>query len=254
MVLKPDPRKGDQDEQLAVMRQGLADSLHRTISDAESCWMFPTILVAAISNEVWAHPRKLRYATVPPMPLLKFVTEPYPTGLGTTVDIIVKLISDNPEAQLAWDRAVRGEHGGAHNPEGIGGKSGKQPIIVNVDNVNVDNGGTVRPTGNSADAGLRRLDKAAQAGDEKAADMLRRVLDPNDPMTVNGAAVIMGWRKPMISVVNTIESITDAAVKNGGPLKTVQRAWAKASQTEREEIANWVDEQMSPMRSSRFGR
>jgi hypothetical protein len=100
------------------------------------------------------------------------------------------------KAMLAWDQAVRGEHGGAHNPEGIGGKSGKQADIVNVDNIHVDNKGTVRPAGTSTDAGLRRLDKAAQAGDEKAADMLRRVLDPNDPTTVNSAAVIMGWRKP----------------------------------------------------------
>jgi len=32
----------------------------------------------------------------------------------------------------------------------------------------------------------------------------------------------------------------------------VQRAWKKATPSEREEIAAWIDEQMSPMRKSRF--
>jgi hypothetical protein len=43
--------------------------------------------------------------------------------------------------------------------------------------------------GNSAQAGLRRLEKAASAGDGNAADLLRRVVDPADAMTVNGAFV-----------------------------------------------------------------
>ena len=50
--------------------------------------------------------------------------------------------------------------------------------------------------GNSAAAGMRRLDKAAQAGDDKAADLLRQVTDPANPMTVNRACIAMGWRKP----------------------------------------------------------
>jgi hypothetical protein len=44
---------------------------------------------------------------------------------------------------------------------------------------------TSAPTGSSTDAGLRRLDKAAQRGDPKAADMLARVLDRDDPTTLS---------------------------------------------------------------------
>ena len=86
-----------------------------------------------------------------------------------------------PNSTPPWDRATRGDHGGAHNPTGLGGKSGKtEADIVNDDNVNVDNPpGTIRPTGNSSQAGLRRLEKAASAGDGNAADLLRRILDPN---------------------------------------------------------------------------
>jgi hypothetical protein len=91
---------------------------------------------------------------------------------------------------------MTGGHGGAHNPSGKNQHSKVASDEVNVSNANVDlASNTVRPAGNSAQAGLRRLEKAAEAGDGNAADMLRRVLDPNDPMTVNGACVHMGWRR-----------------------------------------------------------
>lgn len=57
--------------------------------------------------------------------------------------------------------------GGANNPLGPGGKSGKAADdIVNVDNVHGDKG--ERPTGNTAAAGLRKLQKAAAEGNELA--------------------------------------------------------------------------------------
>ena len=52
---------------------------------------------------------------------------------------------------------------------------------------------TERPAGTTAQAGLRRLEKAASAGDGNAADLLRRVVNPADAMTFNGA--YMGWRR-----------------------------------------------------------
>ena len=42
-----------------------------------------------------------------------------------------------------------------------------------MDNIHVDNSATIRPAGTSADAGRRRLDKAADAGDERAVDLDR---------------------------------------------------------------------------------
>ncbi len=99
-----------------------------------------------------------------------------------------------------------GEHGGAR--EG----AGRKPAVaadapphdpetgeIKADIVSLENKpDRVRPTdyGNSAQAGLRRLEKAASAGDGNAADLLRRVVNPDDAMTVNGACVAMGWRKP----------------------------------------------------------
>ncbi len=89
---------------------------------------------------------------------------------------------------LAWDVAVRGEHGGAR--EG----AGRKPAVaadapphdpetgeINVSNIHVDKVPD-RPAGTTAQAGLRRLEKAASAGDGNAADLLRRVVDPASPL------------------------------------------------------------------------
>lgn len=78
-----------------------------------------------------------------------------------------------PEAALlAIDQAMRGEHGGARPGAG---RPPSQPAIhepvINVDNVNVENQGAIRPTGNSADAGRRRLDREAGKGDAKASEL-----------------------------------------------------------------------------------
>jgi hypothetical protein len=75
--------------------------------------------------------------------------------------VIGKLIADNERVRKMWDRAVRRESG---NPT-FGAKPQKTTIVDNIHD---------RPAGTSTDAGLRRLDKAAERGDAKAADMLRR--------------------------------------------------------------------------------
>lgn len=101
---------------------------------------------------------------------------------------------------LAWDIAIRGEHGGARNPTGRNQHSTDGEQEVNIDNVNVDltadappagadadapiiPHGTVRPSGNTVSQGLRRLERAAKSGDHAAADLLRRVVDPDSTMT-----------------------------------------------------------------------
>lgn len=67
---------------------------------------------------------------------------------------------------------------------------------IKLNNVKLEREPSTAPMGNSAQAGIRRLEKAASVGDGNAADLLRRVINPDDAMTVNGACVAMGWRKP----------------------------------------------------------
>ncbi len=96
---------------------------------------------------------------------------------------------------------MRGEHGGAR--EGAGRKPAVAAEVpdhdpetgeIKLDNIQLEKPVSDAPTGTSAQAGLRRLEKAASAGDGNAADLLRRVVDPADAMTVNGACVVMGVR------------------------------------------------------------
>jgi hypothetical protein len=101
-------------------------------------------------------------------------TEPPPQGLGSTPDRVQQILkaTDNATAALlAFDREIRGECGGAHNPNRDPATGRLAPASLKLYNIQLED---KPPTGTSAQAGIRRLDKAAQAGDEKAADMLRR--------------------------------------------------------------------------------
>ncbi len=83
---------------------------------------------------------------------------------------------------------MRGEHGGNRNPTGRNQHTPEPDAVADVvksDNITLDQ--TERQGGTSQQQGLRRLEKAATAGDGNAADLLRRVVDPADAMTVNGA-------------------------------------------------------------------
>lgn len=100
---------------------------------------------------------------------------------------------------LAWDKAVRGEHGGSRNSTGRNQHTLEPEVaadVVKADNIRLDLQVRKPPSdyGNSAQSGLRRLEKAASASDGNAADLLRRVVNPDDAMTVNSACVAMGWR------------------------------------------------------------
>ena len=139
---------------------------------------------------------------------------------------------------------MRGEYGGAHNtagrnqysePQGQAGevkcdnvtldqKSGKisNPPKIKSDDVTFDFSRD-RRGGNSQQQGLRRLEKAATAGDADAAEMLRRVLDKNDPLTVNGACVRLGWRKPVKTIVNTDDGTTCAGRWRALPVRVGAR-------------------------------
>lgn len=240
----------DPDEREAAARQEYVDSLQGILNSADHVENFPTILMEAIERELWWKPRRLGAGTiVPGMSVDEFLATPYPRGLGTTRAVVEKLIAGNEAAMLAWANAITADHGGAHNPEGIGGKSGKQPAIVKINNIKLDNKSrTQAAPGTSSKQGLRRLDKAASKGDAKAADLLSRVLSVDDPMTVHAACVGMGWRKHTLTVVDTPEDLGKAHIRKTGPLGVVQFAWEAASARERAEIAAWIKGQLSGVR------
>ena len=76
-----------------------------------------------------------------------------------------------------WRSTVRND-GGANNPLGLGGKGGKvSEDIVTFDNIQGDIKEGRAPTGTSAQAGIRRLEKAAESGDGNAGNHSRRASD-----------------------------------------------------------------------------
>lgn len=61
-------------------------------------------------------------------------------------------------------------------------------------------------------------------------DLLRRVIDPKDAMTVNGACVAMGWRKPTLTVVNTPDGLAAAAARFLGCVSCAAWRWRLVAQ------------------------
>ncbi len=105
-------RTRDPEEQFAEIRQTVVDSLYQTLSSAKHAACFPSFIIEAVENEIWKHPRRLTHNTLPAMTLRDFVKRGYPNGLGTSFDVIEKLIAGNERAVLAWDKAVRSEQDG----------------------------------------------------------------------------------------------------------------------------------------------
>lgn len=74
--------------------------------------------------------------------LADFVTAPPLKGLGATVELVRRVVSDDTEALSLLDAELQNPHGGDHKSEDF-----------NVDNIHVEN----RPNGTSQDRALRKL-------------------------------------------------------------------------------------------------
>jgi hypothetical protein len=107
----------------------------------------------------------------------EFVTTPPTKGLGTSTDLIRRLVGGDPKAVDLLDRALQRPDGGDHRSD---------EYKATVDNVN-----GVRPTGNSEAAALRRLRKDRP-------DLHARVI--KGEMKAHAAMVEAGFRHQTITV------------------------------------------------------
>jgi hypothetical protein len=83
------------------------------------------------------------------------------------------------EALLEFDREMQRRDGGANNPHGRAGKPDGNTLY------NIQGGNSAAaPTGTSAQAGIRRLRKAAEEGDQQASELLSKVIDSTSDMSV----------------------------------------------------------------------
>ncbi len=138
----------------------------------------------------------------------EFVHTPFPQGLGADYETLRGFITQDIELLAAFDAASQRNSG---PPEG-NKNAAKRREETTVDNVN--NCSPARPTGNSAQQGLRRIDKAA-ADNPDAKVALEQIKAGN--LSVHKACILLNFRKGPPT-----------------PLDALKREWRKASVDERE--------------------
>jgi hypothetical protein len=176
----------------AEHRQDIVDSAYRALSSGTTGLKnFPVYLVEVLESRVWEKPRKTEMSVVAPMDFDTFVAADYPRGLGSTMDVIESILTSSPvkgesEKALALLTQVTKRRPG----EGQERDAQTGRMLPNVDNIHKRQS---RPSGTSAEAGIRKLQKAADEGNAIASDCLQRVF--SGKLSVNAACVESGLRK-----------------------------------------------------------
>lgn len=232
----------------ARSRQELVDDLKSILDGFANLSAFPGNFKLALRDKVWAHKRQLAGGTiVEPISFHAFIHDSYPMGLGIDDATVKRLISDDIVAKAAYDEIVARESG---NPTGKNQHT--MPLVQTAEVGTVDNihgsSEPQRPTGTSEQAGLRRLRKAAEAGDARAQVWLDDVLA--EKVSVHRACVAMGWRKPTITLRDEPLAIFEAAVKKSSALETARRSWLKMSMEEQEQFIEWATKNMTTVMKS----
>lgn len=228
-------------DQEAFVRQNIVNSTYTSLTNgAQGLKNFPVFLAECFEHAVWRHERILAGGSkCGPISFHEFIHAPYPTGLDATYDTIRPLIEAPPHRELLklWDEATQRSPG---NPTGVNQyKKAEAGTLYNVQ----DTYEPSAPTGNTAQAGIRRLRKAAEAGDDRAQVQLQGVLDGR--LSVNAACISMGWRKPTVTVRDEPVALFEAAARKTGALEMAKRAWFKMSIEEQEEFLEWASRNMT---------
>lgn len=227
-------------ETAARVRQNIVNSAHTALTNgAEGLKNFPLFLAECFEQGVWKHERILSGGSrCNPMSFQEFIHAPYPTGLGASYDVIRPLITADKKLLEAWDRETQRAPG---NPTGANQhtKTEDGGSLYNIQDSSIPSA----PTGTSEQAGIRRLRKAAEAGDSRAQLWLDDVIAGK--VSVHRACVAMGWRKPTITLRDEPVALFEAAVKKSSAFETAKRAWFKMSQDDQERFLDWASQNMT---------
>ena len=201
-------RSADPEDDNAATRQDIVHSLHEALSGAVSGLRnIPIFVREAIEAKVWQQERIFAGGTrQKPVSFHAFVHEPYPVGLGADYAVVRRFLIEDAATLSLWDQAVQQPAGAP-----AGNQNAAAAKQTTVDNIHDRQR---RPTGTSAQAGLRRLRLAVEAGDERAAPLLARVT--SGETSINAAAIAMGWRKPTVTLVDEPGAIFAALVARVG--------------------------------------
>ena len=173
----------------------IARSLYNSIKNGIAIDNIPGLICQMIDEEMWSEvyieeiDDKKRFDS-----FREFMTTPPPEGLGTDAETLTHLVSHDMAALSKLDK-VLDRHAGA--PKGNSNASKHKTTDYNVNNC------FDRPTGNTSQAGLRRLrSEILKASDPEKKRMLQdtqqRVLAHE--VSVNAALVSLGIRRPTMTI------------------------------------------------------
>lgn len=156
----------------------LVDSLGAALREGgHALGTVPALLKKVLTEESWREFVTQRGEHVLHERFPDFVTTPPLAGLGATIEVIRRIIADDPEALDLLDQAVQNGHGGDRSKS---------------------NNVTVAPAGNSTDKALRRLRREADAGNKQAADLRAEVLAGR--LSAHAAMIQGGFRPRTFTV------------------------------------------------------
>lgn len=240
------------EEALLYKRASQTSTCHNLLRQGgQSLQLLPGALMQAFEVEAWKERTTPNGSMIACESVMEWITAAYPRGLAANVEVVRSILTsanDREQAQkalLLFDKALEGKVGAPAGNRNAS-KSEEETTLYNVQ----DCSAPAAPTGNTEQAGLRRLRKAAEAGDERAQIWLDDVLAGK--VSVHRACIEMGWRKPTVTVRDDPEHMIEAAVKKAGPMETAMRAWRKMSQEDQEQFLDWASRNMKTVMGEKW--
>ncbi|MET7390472.1 hypothetical protein ACFYPT_38795 [Streptomyces sp. NPDC005529] len=169
----------------AVLVQALGSGIRSTGNGLAD---LPALLRRVMEEEAWRAFITPRGELVEHQRFIDFVTTSPTAGLGATVELIKKIVADDPVAADLLDQAVQHQNGGDRRS----------------DSFSLDNIQTVPPSGTSREAGLRRLRKDRP-------DLHAEVLAGT--LSTHAAMVKAGFRRRKISIPVSTPADTAKALR-----------------------------------------
>lgn len=191
----------------AVLVEALSSSLRATENGLGTV---PDLLRRVLEEESWREFVTPRGELIRHEHFAEFVTTPPTHGLGATIELLKRILADDPEALDRLDQALQGQHGGRRSET----KETNRPLA---------------PTG--AEKDLRRLRKEAEAGNVQAAELRDEVLAGR--LSAHAAMVRAGFRTRTVSVpLGKPESIANTLRRHLKPdqLRELRRLLDEESQ------------------------
>lgn len=216
-------------------RQSLVSNMHRMLQGGEQLKSFAGSFAIAMRDRIWEQTRRLDSGrTIEPISFRKFITEPYPVGLGAEREPVMALVAasslPNKEEVAAQARAAWGVEVGGHGATDVARNETGKFQAARTGPCNTRSGeegqyGTADYTrarlARDADPDKSRLDDGER---ERAASLLAEV--DSGKRSCNSAAVEMGYRKRKT------------------PLETAMAAWRKMDVSDQEHFLEWAQQNM----------